>query len=270
MEVKKKIETYQEYYGTKIHFEPDSSPEAWKYYINIYSSNKYLNEKYNFQKLVFYRYDKERRDNFKYANEPNETGKNNRLFILLKGTKTKTENGIERFSPGCRLGGECDFNFNAKKCVLFENIINGDASATVCDKENARGRLENCRKNHHTLLNFSLMQSVGDLQGVKGSNRFDRFDTFISNLNKYYLGISDLVLQSATSYNKPMLKSFLNDFKDIYEYCSIFYQLNDREFIDRIIKDGAMPISNISELTRYMTLAEEYWSIKDNLINDKT
>ena len=44
MKVNKKIETYQDYYGTKIRFEPDSSPDAWEYYKTIYPSDGYLKE----------------------------------------------------------------------------------------------------------------------------------------------------------------------------------------------------------------------------------
>lgn len=264
------IKENQYYCGKILSFDPDSSPAAWEYYKEIYPSDGYLKEKYNFDVLVFCKFCKySRKDDYNYKNEAETSGKVNRMFALSKQTEIKYEGGIQYFKPNYRLGGECDFNFNKKKYELFKNIINNDMTASDRDKENALYQLEKCHKTHHTVLNFSLMQSVGNLQevkgsdcGVKGSDPFDRFDTFVSNLNEYYLGNSDLVLQSATSSNKSMLKLFLDEFKDIYEYCSIFYQLNNRKFVDRIIKEGSMPICNVSELTRYMTLAEEYWSLK--------
>lgn len=261
------IKENQYYCGKMLSFDPDSSPAAWEYYKEIYPSDGYLKENYNFDELVFCKYSS-RKDGYNYKNEAETPGKVNRMVALSKQTKIKYEDDIQYFKPDYRLSGECDFNFNEKKYELFKNIINNDMTASVRKKENARYQLEKCHKTHHTVLNFSLMQSVGNLQGVKGSNCFDRFDTFISDLNDYYHGISNSVLQSSTLANRSMLISFLNDFKDIYEYCAIFYLLDDKSFIDRIIKEGSMPISNVCELTRYMTLAEKYWSIKDSLISN--
>lgn len=264
------IKENQYYCGKMFSFDPDSSPAAWEYYKEIYPSDGYLKEKYNFDELVFCKfckYSRRKKDGYNYKNEAETSGKLNRLFVLSKQTEIKYEGGIQYFKPDYRLGGESDFNFNEKKYELFKNIINNDMTASARKKENALYQLEKCHKTHHTVLNFSLMESLGNLQGVKGSDCFDRFDTFISYLNKYYLGISDSVLSSARA-NKGKLIEFLNEFEDIYHYCSVFYLLDDKKFIDRIVEDGDMPISNIDELTRYMTLAEKYWSIKDSLISN--
>ncbi len=260
------IKENQYYCGKILSFDPDSSPAAWEYYKEIYPSDGYLKEKYNFDEFVFYKfckYSRRKEDDYNYKNEAETSGKGNRLFVLSKQIEMKYEGGIQYFKPDYRLSGECDFNFNEKKCKLLKNIIDNDVSASDCEKKNALEQLKKCHQRHHTLSNFSLMQSVGDLQGFKGSNRFDRFDTFISDLNDYYHGISNSVLQSSTLANRSMLISFLNDFKDIYEYCAIFYLLDDKSFIDRIIKEGSMPISNVCELTRYMTLAENYWRTRE-------
>ena len=116
---------------------------------------------------------------------------------------------------------------------------------------------------HHTLLNFSLMQSIGNMQKFKGSNRFDRLDTFVSVLHNYFCGISNEILRCASLSNEPSLKSFLTGFKSIYDYCKTFYFIDNKEFIDELIRQGNMPITNINELVRYMNLAEKFWMLKE-------
>lgn len=265
-DVNKKIEKYYNYEGKERYFEPDSSPVAYEYYKLIYPADGYLKKNFDFSKPVFSLYSKDsrREDGFNYKNAA--TTCNNRLFVLLKGTESKLINNVEHFRSNYKLGGECDFNFNDIKCKLFKEIIENDLTASDCEKKKAQKKLKECHQKHHTLLNFSVMQVVGNLQGFKGSNRFDRLDTFISELNKYYLGISSSVLQSATPSNKGMLKKFLDEFNDIYQYCEAFYLIEDKTFVDRIIEKGDEPISNVNELLRYMALAEEYWSVKENRI----
>lgn len=107
------------------------------------------------------------------------------------------------------------------------------------------------------------MQAIGNMQKFKGNNRYDRLDTFIYELDKFYRGISNAILQFSSSNNEPALISFLNDFKDIYEYCATFYFITEKSFIDEIIKQGSMPITNVNELMRYMNLAEKYWAKKE-------
>ena len=236
-----------------VQFEPDSSPSVWEHYKKIYSRNEYLNNNYDFNDLFFYNCYKDfglKRgihagyEWFNYLNKPLRTGSYyNRMFALEKGTNTKTFNNIKYIVASYRLGGDCDFN------------------ASRQEKANAVKQLTRCREMYHTLLNFSLMQALGNLQEFKGSNRFDRLDTFI--LDKYYRGISSVILQFSSPNNEPALVSFLNDFKDIYQYCATFYFITEKPFIDEIIKQGSMPITNVNELVGYMNLAEKYWAMKE-------
>lgn len=269
----KKITEMQQQGTQIIRFDPDSSPEAWKHYQQFYFYNKYLSKNYDFRKLFFYNYYDtiglkkgyyDGIDWFNYVNKPiKNTLEHNRLFVLQKGTKTEYLENTEFIIAANRLGGDCDFNFNEKKYLLFLEIIESDTIASQREKDDAIQQLLRCRDMHHRLLNFSLMQAVGNMQKFKGSNRFDRLDTFISELDKYYRGISNSVLRFSSPNNEPALKSFLNDFNDIYEYCAIFYFITDKLFIDEIIKQGSMPITNVNELVRYMNLAEKYWSKKE-------
>ncbi len=259
--------------GKCIVFDPDSSPEVWQHYKQFYFQNGYLKKHYDFEKLSFYNYYKN--VGFKsgyfdgvnwlnYVNIPIKNNPNhNRLFILQKGTKTEYIDDIEFIIATKRLGGDCDFNFNKKKYNLFLEIIKSDMTALKNEKDYAVQQLKRCRDMHHKLLNFSLMQAVGNMQSFKGGNRFDRLDTFVLELDKYYRGISNAILGFASPNNTSELISFLNDFKDVYEYCAVFYFIDDKSFVDEIIGQGELPITNVSELVRYMTLAEKYWSKKE-------
>lgn len=256
-----------------LRFDPDSSPAAWAHYQQFYLQNLYLRKNYDFVKLCFYNYydtvglktgyfDGEKW--FNYVNKPiKKTTDYNRLFILQKGTQTDSLDNTEFIVATNRLGGDCDFNFNEKKCEIFVDLIKTDTTISENEKQEVYIRLERCRNMHHSLLNFSLIQAMGNLQKFKGSNRFDRLDTFICELDKYYRGVSNSVLRFATPNNEPALISFLNDFKDIYEYCSTFYFISDKHFIDEIIRQGSMPIAKVDELIRYLDLAETYWSKKE-------
>lgn len=269
----KKITDVQQWNEKIIEFDPDSSPAAWEFYKQFYSGNIYLNKNYDFQKLVFYNcYDtvglkRGYFDGIEWLNYVNKPIKNsNRLYILPKGTKTEYLYNIEYIIATERIGGDCDFNFNEKKYSLFLDLIKNDTKVLQDEKNVAVQQLERCRNMHHTLLNFSLIQAIGNMQAFKGSNRFDRQDTFISELDKFYRGISNSVLRCASLNNKSALISFLNEFKDIYEYCATFYAITETEFVDEIIKQGGMPITNVKALVRYMSLAEKYWDKKKDAL----
>ncbi|MCI8939126.1 MAG: hypothetical protein HFH12_03945 [Dorea sp.] len=269
----KKISEMQKQGAQTIRFDPDSSPAAWVHYQQFYSHNKYLNTHYDFQKQFFYNYYNkvdlktgyfDGLDWFNYVNKSLQSSSGyNRLFVLQTGTKTKNSENNEFIVAANRLGGDCDFNFNEKKYLLFSKIIKSDPISSPQEKNNAIQQLSRCRDMHHTLLNFSLMQAIGNMQKFKGNNRYDRLDTFIYELDKFYRGISNAILQFSSPNNKPALSSFLNAFKDIYEYCATFYFITEKSFIDEIIKQGSMPITNVNELMRYMNLAEKYWAKKE-------
>lgn len=269
----KTISEMHNHFDQMIRFEPDSSPAAWMHYQQFYSHNKYLRTHYDFQKQFFYnRFDKaglktgyfDGLERFNYVNKPLQNhSKYNRLFILQKGTKTEKIENNEFIVAADRLGGDCDFNFNEKKYSLFLEIIKNDSMVSQREKDDAIQQLLRCKNMHHTLLNFSLMQAIGNMQKFKGSNQFDRFDTYIYELDKYYRGISNAILSYSSLNNQPALISFLNDFKNIYEYCANFYFFTGKFFVDKIIKQGSMPITNVNELVRYMDLAEECWSKKE-------
>ena len=254
-----KIDSMQSWNGEIIDFDPDSSPKAWEHYKQYYAFSNY-----NFGNLFFYNYYKDIGDpcgyksNGKWLNYVNKPkGKNNRLYSLGKNTII-----VNDFCEAAdRLGGETDFNFNEQKVKLFTDIIKSDQNAL--NKQDALEQLERCANNHHTLLNFSLMQSMGNLQGHKGLNRFDRFDVFIYDLDRYFRGVSSEILNSSSDDNRRYLIAFLNQYIDIYAYMQKTYFIKNISLINKIIEQGAMPIEEAKDVVRYMSLAEEFWNEKE-------
>lgn len=117
MELKIEIKPNQDYEQGSFHFEPDSSPAAYEYYKLIYPSDGYLKQNFNFGNPVF-SLSSGRKDGFNYKNAAKTC--NNRLFVLLNGTKSRDIKGVKYFETNYKLGGECDFNFNKKKYKLFQ------------------------------------------------------------------------------------------------------------------------------------------------------
>ena len=79
-----------------------------------------------------------------------------------------------------------------KKYALFLKVIESDLIVSQREKDNASQQLSKCKDMHHTLLNFSLMQAIGNMQRFKGI-KGDRLDVFIYELDKYYRGLSTLL-----------------------------------------------------------------------------
>lgn len=252
----------------KACIEPDSSEEAWKHYEKYYlkSNSKFsIRSNYDFENLNYYTYYKELNrtcgekfngEYYNYANQKRASNGANRLYALQKFAKKITDsNNVEWWCATRRVGGDCDFNFNEKKYKLFKEIIGGDQQALQ--------QLDRCKEMHHTLLNFSLMEATGNMQGFKGSNRFDRFDHFIYKLDQYFNGTSVDALSASSPENKGGLIAYLSNFKDIYEYCNEVYFIENTNFIDEIIKNGELPIKTCDDVVRYMNLAERFWSEKE-------
>lgn len=256
----KTISDYQEWNGKKMYFEPDSSPAAWAHYKKYYLSD-ILRDNYNFEKLYFYTHRNETYLNdapLKYLNLPiDDDSTHNRLYAIEK-VEIKKHNGVETFAPTNRLGGDCDFNFNEHKVEFFGNIVG-----------KGNPQLKRCAEMHHTLLNFSLMEAMGCMQCVKGSDTYDRFDVFILRLYEYFSGENKKVLSKATYCNKPALEQYLEMFKrknakeSIYNYFKTIYFIDDHKFVDKVLEQGALPISKSEHVIRYMNLAEEFWFKKE-------
>ncbi len=255
MDLTKKIEPVQKWNNEPICFDPDSSPEAWDFCRAVYKGISPFDE-YELDDLVFYTTVKD--DISLYCSHPLPDHPN-RLFALKKGTEKDVKNGIRYFKASERLSGDTVFNF---KSNIYDELLKND--------EEAMSQLENCRKTHHTLVNFSLMQSMGELQQfkknglwLKNENKYeglDRFDSFLYLMNKYYIYNNNSSLGRYISYKKEngkALSDYLNKFKDIYDYCGKTYFI-DEELVNELIENGGNTM-NDDVAEKYIGLAEKFW-----------
>lgn len=259
---KKEIKSEHEWNGSNYKFDPDSSPEAWEHYKKYYTADHWhLLNKYNFDSLNFFNYQKGY-----YVNKAKSAA--NRLNALPKGVTTITKRS-NKYRATERLCGEVDFNFNKLKSTEFKRLLKQDKSAELGKH---LLKLSECQKMHHSVLNFSLMQVVGNLQGTKsrGINDewLDRLDSFVAMLSRYYRtnkkerSLSPM-MEQATPFNRRALQNFLdNAFLDEYDYCSKTYFIQNRDFIDRLIEQGNQAINASERVVAYMELAFDFWEEK--------
>jgi len=170
------------------------------------------------------------------------------------------------------LSGETDFNFSKKKIVglgdsrykQYEKLIkmkyHDDSSQYI-------GKLYKCSNKFHSQANISLMPKTGGLQLVKKGVGNDRLDVFIWSLNEYYeKGVTSQIFSNCSCENRTFLKSFLDLFKDVYEYCEAVYHI-DKELSHDLCVSGSKMIDSAERVIQYMMLAERFWTQKEKYIN---
>ncbi|MBR2524765.1 MAG: hypothetical protein IKE53_10075 [Clostridiales bacterium] len=259
MDLTTRIEPTQEWKGTKITFDPDSSPKAWEYYKHVYGD---LCCDYDLNNICFFEYVDKGEYKGNYTTEFSSGKSGSRLYALKKDAFPLDENGM--YYPAClRLSGETDFNFNDYKIRIFKDYLRNGEDLNL---------LASCSDKHHTLVNFSLMQTVGNMQALKskglsiGNGRYewaDRLDSFVYILDQYFKdrndGTSLLILNAGLNAN--LLKNYLSQFKDAYEYCNSVYLIDD-DLIDRLLANGSKPLSCENVAKEYLLLANEFWKQK--------
>lgn len=269
-EIKKVLEN-QMWEGRQELFDPDSSPLAWEYYKKNYTNITYTDE---------YK---------KYGND--KKGYRLKCKAKLKDKKKNIE---------FEVAGDCSFNFNDEKKGLFESII--EKEEDLAKKENLQKKLNYCHDMHRTLYNFDLIPVTGGMNNVKGNLKYkngkilvhdlgrrpgslhDRLDTFIylvdyflSRRNEYerkknydlkeigVFYINSVFSFSLRGENFEFLYELLENYNDIYEYCKDFYNINNKEFVKRLIENGKSEIENPEDLCKYMKLAEDFWELKKKI-----
>lgn len=261
-----------------INYDADSSKRAWEYYKKSY---KHLSKSYEIENPTFFlptaRPHKVGEERFSYKKYSAEIVVNSalnkgdmRLCALNRAQEVYVDNSGKEIYKAClRFGGETDFNFNQKQTTRMERILG----------EDYKYELELSKKMHHNILNFSLMQTMGNLQGLKGKYQYyDRFDHFLYQLSEYYRGEKEFMLGKEVTLdvalppNKRYLASFLDKYENVYQYCEIFYLLpeTEKKFVDRCIENGREKFSDVKVVKTYIDLAFEYWKIKSAVIPQKT
>lgn len=184
---------------------------------------------------------------------------------------TNTHLELRKQFPKFKIAGDCDFNFNSKKIDLFTRMINRE-NDDMCQCTIIQELLNECALYHHQLCNFSFMPITGGLQLVKGRGNVDRFDKFIYILDDYYKTLGEEkekhIIFSSARRNREALKVYLDYFKNIETYCSKVYLINDEDFIEELIHNGAREIKTILDVKRYLNLAIKYWKNKTNILEN--
>lgn len=223
-------------------FESDSSFFAWKHYTKHYNHIKGPDgTPYDFDKL--------------YWGVHKNTKTKKFFYVLSAITKDKRKRKSKEFKYACPmqdcLRGDCDFNFNYDKYPRFlEKLFNGAVTKEEIEL------LIKCHDVHHTLLNFSLMQCMGGINNLKGSQlkldgeekkpeQLDRLDKFVTFLKEYFE-----IVQSDTeerlkklkagqrgSNNAEYLRDYLDQFGCVYNYCAKIYFLPTEDYYTGMMKD---------------------------------
>lgn len=238
---------------TSKHFEPeydqDASQETWnECYKKIYKASNW----------AFW-------GMFNYENLKRTYTKVRRFYALLAINEKYPE--FNEY-PAFKMSGDTDFNFGSnkkrnQKYEKFKKLLEDDL--LINDSKCYLSKLEECNNRNYKLENFSFMPMTGSLQLIKQNCDNDRLDVFIYTLNKYY---ETGILDHARKRNKDALETYLKLFDDIYDYCSKIYMINSKDFVDKIILQGNEPINCAARVVEYIELAEEFWNIKKEALNN--
>lgn len=214
-----------------------------------YDSKIYIWE--NVYKIIY-------KDNLEFPEDANY--KWQRRYIIESYFKYKGKK-----SKRMIFSGETDFNFKTSKrnkrgkrylCDEFYKIIKEEENKEKAQK--VKVLLDDCKT--YTKWNVSIMPCTGSLQSIKQGVGRDRLDTFIWCLDQHYKGNSLLFNHCAAKYISE-LKSFLELFDSVYDYCKCIYHINN-ELVDHLIYSGAKPIDNIVRIQEYVILANKFWHQK--------
>ena len=74
---------------------------------------------------------------------------------------------------------------------------------------------------------------------------------------EFYENGNDEILQSSSKNNKESLKEYLNSFS-LEEYCCEMLQIDDYDFIKKLINNGGKKIDSIN-VNNYLDIAIEFW-----------
>ncbi len=239
----------------KLLYEKDADSSAWRYYQKIYSNIIEI----DLETIL-----------------KNKSDRLSGTFILNENKLLQVD---KKYSEKIcvELSGECLFNFNDKKHILFSDVITY-SGATDEAKDEARKKLKDCEaifNSPEIPWNFVLMPVQGALNNVKGNiyysinnnkfvlpctkagKRFDRPDTFVCFLDEFYqvkdkkfnlkeageFLSSSIFSYSLRSFNFSQLYDFMNQFESTEQFCRIFWGL-DSEFIDRMRQWGKIPLDS--------------------------
>lgn len=197
----------------------------------------------------------------------------------------------------CKISGDVVFNFGKNK--RYKRNQKFEYFAGLLERNFAEHNylrylqeLEDCNALNYSIYNLSFMPVTGALNNFKGTNRLmdeengqklDRGDKFIYRINDFYENKSmehiifsnthgrkskTATAEENTQKLKNVLLTFLDKLNDVNGYCKYMYLIDDKKYIRKLVEEGQEPIMTGCDVVRYMKLAEEYWMIKYNKINE--
>lgn len=226
-----------EYFNDKKH-DIDSCMDVWEgFYKKVYT--KFFDKYFDFSEI-----------------EDKETNANCKRYYI----KLRKDIDISKEFPQFKIAGDCIFNFNNKKVEKFQSWIDQSSEG--------KNLLKQCMAKHHSFENFAFMPITGGMNNQKGRHPFDRPDTHISEIQKYFKFEENTILNSARR-NEEALKWYLSIFeKDIYKYLSEVYLIENRDFIDKeFLPFANKKIESEDSAIQYMNLALKFWSIRKKNID---
>lgn len=254
----------QTWKGRILEFDPDASPAAWEHYKHYYSETF---KTYNICSPSFFSYDDCQNG---YTLMPPRHSC--RLYALPKGiVPFHDKQGNEYYKAVLRLSGETDFNFNEKHYSTLEIYLKHEPEYLL--------KLKKCKEQQHCLLNFSLMQTMGNMQGFKGIKCDDRLDRFIYYLGEFFENGADNKLGEyiqkgdkdilASKSNRMKLKDYLNQFGNLTDYFKKIYFISDEKFIEKLRLHGQKDLNTSKNVKTYIDIVYCFWEKKDFYFSQK-
>ena len=198
----------------------------------------------------------------------NDVKKDKKRFYIVKSFEY---NG--KASKQIKFSGELDFNISKKRVFgfgqsrydQFKKFLN---AANEKNKDKYLEFLNDwCNKLCYQEYNISLMPQTGCLQLVKKNVGNDRLDVFVWCLNEYYTQSSNIIFNFCSFENIESLKSYLDIFNNINEYCEAVYHIN-KTLTDELVVSGSKALDSAERVMEYLDLAYEFCEQKKQYIEN--
>lgn len=206
----------------------------------------------------------------------------NNIGLIDYDKDVKTKNGRQyvrksfeyngKRSIEISFSGETDFNISKQRIYgygnsRFEQFKKLLMKADQDTQKKYLDLLERCCDDfYYSQLNISLMPQTGNLQNVKKGVGNDRLDVFVWCLNEYYMQTSNIVFNYCSCENMEFLRSYLDIFETIYEYCEAVYHI-DKMLTKKLIISGRKAIDSAERVIEYIKLANNFWEQKKKYID---
>lgn len=186
--------------------------------------------------------------------------------------KMKENSMFNDYAKQMEISGDIIFNFSEKglkgqsRYEILKKYIEDISDADL--KKIYINKLDYCRDHHHSKENCSLMPKQGNLQDSKQGIGNDRGDTFIWALDNYYENGVEILFNLATYENKRILINYLETIRttgkhqSVYNYCKLFYNIDDTRFINELIEFGCKTIDTEFRARRYIDLTLKFWELR--------